>query len=168
MKSPVTLENYDTLANSAELEAHRNIVQQHIDSFPSRSTYPDWSAARILFPDFFEFKGHVMRAKADYDREDEATHDSIPFNKEFVLTRMETDVDLGQPLQECKLCVLNKTSGCSFAPCYAPGIKRGYFVLRPIEPTTNKRGKKEYTADRPEDFDFSEENWKSLKTMIGM
>ena len=167
MKSPVTLENYDTLAASEELEDHRKIVQQHIDSFPHLLPYPERHASLILFPDFFEFNGHIIQAKPDYDREDEATHDNIPFNKEFVLTRMETDVDLGA-LSECKLCVLNKTSGCSFAPCSTPGITQGYFVLRPIEPTTNKRGKKEYTADRPEDFDFSEENWKSLKTMIGM
>lgn len=168
MKSPVTLENFKTLAASEELEAHRTIVQQHIDSFPNRSTYPDRSAALILFPDFFELNGHAIQAKPDYDREDEATHDNIPFNKEFVLTRMETDVDLRQPAQECKLCVLNKTSGCNIAPCFGPGITHGYFVLRRIEPTTNKRGKKEYIPDRLENFDFSEENWKSLKTMIGM
>lgn len=167
MKSPVILENFETLAASEELEARRKIVQQHIDSFPHLLPCPEQHASLILFPDFFESNGHAIQAKPDYDREDKATHDNIPFNKEFVLTRMETDVDLG-PAQECKLCVLNKTSGCSFAPCFAPGITQGYFVLRPIEPTTNKRGKKEYTADRPEDFDFSEENWKSLKTMIGM
>ena len=38
MKSPVTLENFETLAASEELEAHRKIVQQHIDSFPTWST----------------------------------------------------------------------------------------------------------------------------------
>lgn len=167
MKSPVALENYDTLADSDELESHRKIVQQHLDSFPSLDSNAARSAAVILFPDFFEFNGHVIQAKDDYDREDKAAHDNIPFNKEFVLTRMETDVNLAAS-KECKLCVLHRSPGCIFAPCYAPGIKHGYFVLRRIEPAPNKRGKKEYVPDRPEDFDFSEENWKSLKAMVGM
>ena len=82
---------------------------------------------------------------------------------------METDVDLGATTKECKLCVLQRSLTCSFAPCFAPGITRGYFVLRRIETTTpHKSEKKEYIPDRPEDFDFSEENWKSLKAMIGM
>ncbi len=35
-------------------------------------------------------------------------------------------------------------------------------------PTNGKKGKKEYIPDTPANFDFSDQNWKSVRTMIGM
>lgn len=49
------------------------------------------------------------------------------------------------------------------------GENPGYTAIRAqLLPTNGKKHKKEYIPDTPENFDFSPENWNSVKTMIGM
>ncbi len=51
------------------------------------------------------------------------------------------------------------------------GADSGYHLARlktVAMPMNGKKGKKEYVPDIPANFDFSEANWKSVRSMIGM
>lgn len=88
----------------------------------------------------------------------------------------------GVPKRTCKECVMINGVSCFLStpigqfemPCtgsQVDDLKFGYHLgrLKTIAmPTNGKQGKKEYTPDNAASFDFSEENWKSVRTMIGM
>jgi hypothetical protein len=70
-------------------------------------------------------------------------------------------------------CHINSRYSVQFReiPCLAnfTDEHEGYVAIRvqTVSPPTNGK-KKDYVPDTPENFDFSPENWNSVKTMIGM
>jgi hypothetical protein len=80
--------------------------------------------------------------------------------------------------RSCPQCSMNPfkcASASRSMPCL-PKAKigsEGYTAIRAqvqtvAMPTNGKKGKKEYVPDTAASFDFSDQNWKSVRSMIGM
>ncbi len=74
-----------------------------------------------------------------------------------------------------KQCSWSGVTGHHEMPCtgsqYIRDLKFGYHLARlktVTMPTNGKKGKKEYVPDTSANFDFSDQNWKSVRSMIGM
>jgi hypothetical protein len=82
--------------------------------------------------------------------------------------------------RSCTACAMNShrcemLDGARKIPCIPNATVgfEGYTAIRAQDqtvamPTNGKKGKKEYVPDTAASFDFSEQNWKSVRSMIGM
>ncbi len=80
--------------------------------------------------------------------------------------------------RSCSQCPMNSFK-CASSRHTMPCLRKanvgfeGYTAIRAqvqtvAMPTNGKKGKKEYVPDTAASFDFSETNWKSVRSMIGM
>ena len=77
--------------------------------------------------------------------------------------------------RRCVECVMNPFQ-CTGIPCaaFSRADREGYTAIRaqvqPVAMPTNgkKKVKREYIPDTAANFDFSDQNWKSVRSMIGM
>ena len=91
----------------------------------------------------------------------------------------------GLQIRSCRGCAMHNRGECyrhfldgdgeREIPCGSEPAQSsdsgGYHLARlktVAMPTNGKKGKKEYVPDSPANFDFSETNWKSVRSMIGM
>ena len=168
MEVSFTPESFEAYAERQELAEQRTFTDTLDDCYKN---YRDGGTAADVaraIEDMDELRYKFTSGKL------KLSEDDTPFEKlSYTTFRLERRFFKNpEELGECRACSLERSSNlCNAAPCSGferNGVQMGvFFAVIPIYATATSC-KKGYVSDTPDSFDFSPENWNSVKTFIGL
>lgn len=169
MEVSFTPESFVAYSNGKELADQRTFLSNLVALYENDPQPPEAADLAHAIADMAEIGDKV-------DNQDlELSDDNTPFEKlSYSTFRLERRFFDGRTIHHsgCDACALRgRVAVCNAAPCspfYRNDVPmRAFFAIIPASRAASS-GKKGYVPDTPDSFDFSPENWNSVKAFIGM